>query len=156
MGWGWGVGDAVCVSSRLGLGHCTSFFAAPLNSSYPGLLVNFDSNFSILSFRCPTGMVPQGGVHAVCGEDGEWRPDPDSHNCTTITAGKMTEPFFIPQCYSFLFSDSSDTVNYSSQHCHTRIITHIQHSCNDCGSFCDHLICHHYGGATLCAEIQGI
>ena len=46
----------------------------------PSLLNNatFGSTFS---FRCAEGLFPNGTEQAVCGADGQWRPDPANHTC---------------------------------------------------------------------------
>ena len=52
--------------------------AVPSNSSFPGLLVEFDMDPLALSFWCPSGMEI---MEAQCEEDGKWSPDPGSHVC---------------------------------------------------------------------------
>ena len=36
---------------------------------------------STFSFRCAEGLFPNGTEQAVCGADGQWRPDPANHGC---------------------------------------------------------------------------
>ena len=42
---------------------------------------------STFSFRCPEGLFPTTTHEAVCGADGQWRPDPANHNCVNAITG---------------------------------------------------------------------
>ena len=43
---------------------------------------------STFSFRCAEGLFPNTTHEAVCGADGQWRPDPANHNCVN-GSGKL-------------------------------------------------------------------
>ena len=42
---------------------------------------------STFSFRCAEALFPNTTHEAVCGADGQWRPDPANHNCVNGSAG---------------------------------------------------------------------
>ena len=42
---------------------------------------------STFSFHCAEGLFPNTTHEAVCGADGQWRPDPANHNCVNGSVG---------------------------------------------------------------------
>ena len=40
---------------------------------------------SEIAYRCQSGLLPEGNITSVCGEDGRWNPDP----ATLLCAGKL-------------------------------------------------------------------
>ena len=52
----------------------------PQESSYPDIELLNVASF-LLSFKCKEGMIPADVVEAVCGEDGNWTPNPSTHTC---------------------------------------------------------------------------
>ena len=38
----------------------------------------------VIVYQCEEGLVPEGRVEAMCGDDGRWSPDPTQHMCRTI------------------------------------------------------------------------
>ena len=42
---------------------------------------------STFSFRCAEGLFPDTTHEAVCGADGQWRPDPANHSCVNAITG---------------------------------------------------------------------
>ena len=42
---------------------------------------------SEITYQCDDGLTPEGTMTAVCGEDGEWRPNPGDVECRSTTEG---------------------------------------------------------------------
>ena len=69
------------------ISHCTVDCGTPTlaaNVTVEPSLPNNTTFASTFSFRCAEGLVPNGTEQAVCGADGQWRPDPANHACGDI------------------------------------------------------------------------
>ena len=44
----------------------------------------------VIAYQCEEGLVPEGRVEAMCGDDGRWSPDPAQHMCIAMTTATST------------------------------------------------------------------
>ena len=52
----------------------------------PGVeVITIGHGEGVIAYQCEEGLVPEGRVEAMCGDDGRWSPDPTQHMCTTLT-----------------------------------------------------------------------
>ena len=45
----------------------------------------------VIVYQCEKGLVPEGRVEAMCGDDGKWSPDPTQHMCIAMTTTTSTD-----------------------------------------------------------------
>ena len=69
----------------------------PVNGSFGGDITSTVEG-SEITYQCDDGLSPEGNMTAVCGEDGEWRPNPGDVECRkndTLSAGKAYIGVFV-------------------------------------------------------------
>ena len=55
-----------------------------MNGSFGGDITSTVEG-SEITYQCDDGLTPEGNVTAVCGEDGEWRPNPGDVECRSTS-----------------------------------------------------------------------
>ena len=68
-----------------------------MNGSFGGDITSTVEG-SEITYQCDDGLTPEGNMTAVCGEDGEWRPNPGDVECRkndTLSAGKAYIGVFV-------------------------------------------------------------
>ena len=68
-----------------------------MNGSFGGDLTSTVEG-SEITYQCDDGLTPEGTITAVCGEDGEWRPNPGDVECSkndTVSTGKPYVGVFV-------------------------------------------------------------
>ena len=58
----------------------------PVNGSFGGDITSTVEG-SEITYQCNDGLTPEGNMTAVCGEDGEWRPNPGDAECRSTSEG---------------------------------------------------------------------
>ena len=56
----------------------------PVNGSFGGDITSTVEG-SEITYQCDDGLAPEGTMTAVCGQDGEWRPNPGDVECRSTT-----------------------------------------------------------------------
>ena len=56
----------------------------PVNGSFGGDITSTVEG-SEITYQCDDGLTPEGTMTAVCGEDGEWRPNPGDVECRSTS-----------------------------------------------------------------------
>ena len=45
----------------------------------------------VIAYQCEEGLVPEGRVEAMCGDDWRWSPEPTQHMCIAMTTATSTD-----------------------------------------------------------------
>ena len=70
--------------------------SCPLPPVNPGVEV-ITIGEGVIAYQCEEGLVPEGRVEAMCGDDGRWSPDPTQHMCNnTMTTATSTSATSTP------------------------------------------------------------